>query len=73
MFTLRNTLSFILNLHYFKSVFVGPSKIPFANIPEKEKSAWKLPNEASAFHASSDASLFSTSLPVLPHVKREHY
>ncbi|KAL8506276.1 hypothetical protein ACS0TY_017228 [Phlomoides rotata] len=49
--------------------FAGPSKIPFANIPEKEKSAWKLPNVTSAYHTSSDASLFSTSLPVLPHLK----
>lgn len=55
-----------------KSVFVGPSKIPFANIPDKEKSAWNLPIVTSAYHASSDASLFSSSLPVLPHVKRKH-
>ncbi|KAI3465909.1 hypothetical protein Pfo_022572 [Paulownia fortunei] len=52
-----------------KNSIAGPSKIPFANIPEKENSAWRLPNRTGAYHASSDASLFSTSLPVLPHVK----
>ncbi|KAK4420938.1 protein MEI2-like 2 [Sesamum alatum] len=38
-------------------------------IAEKEKSAWRLPSGTDAYHASSDASLFSTSLPVLPHAK----
>ncbi|KAL0311453.1 UNVERIFIED_CONTAM: protein MEI2-like 2, partial [Sesamum angustifolium] len=46
-----------------------PSKIPFGPIPETEKSAWRLPSGTDAYHASSDASLFSTSLPVLPHAK----
>ncbi|KAL3632267.1 hypothetical protein CASFOL_025251 [Castilleja foliolosa] len=45
------------------------SRTPFANVPEKDKSAWRLPNGTGAYHASIDASLFSTSLPVLPHVK----
>lgn len=49
----------------------GPSEHPFPSIPEKEKSAWKL-NDTNAYHAPTDASLFSTSLPVLPHVKCEH-
>ncbi|KAH6836455.1 MEI2-like protein 5 [Perilla frutescens var. hirtella] len=52
-----------------KNSFAGPSKTSFPSIPEKEKSAWKLPNISNAYHASTDASLFSTSLPVLPHVK----
>ncbi|KAK6142286.1 hypothetical protein DH2020_022634 [Rehmannia glutinosa] len=52
-----------------KNSFADSSKTPFANIPEKEKSAWRLPSGTGAYHASSDASLFSTSLPVLPHVK----
>lgn len=51
-------------------MFVGPSRSPFVNIPEKEKSAWRLPNGfGGSYHASTDASLFSTSLPVLPQVK----
>lgn len=54
-----------------KLVFVGHSKAPFPSIPEKEKNAWKLPNNTSAFYTSTDASLFSSSLPVLPHVKCE--
>ncbi|KAH6795559.1 hypothetical protein C2S51_036545 [Perilla frutescens var. frutescens] len=52
-----------------KNSFAGPSKTSFPSIPEKEKSAWKLPINSNAYHASTDASLFSTSLPVLPHVK----
>lgn len=52
--------------------FVGPSKISFANIPGKEKSAWGIPLGTDAHYTSSDASLFSSSLPVLPHEKRKH-
>ncbi|XP_022849943.1 protein MEI2-like 5 isoform X2 [Olea europaea var. sylvestris] len=49
--------------------FEGPSKISFANIPGKEKSAWGIPLGTDAHYTSSDASLFSSSLPVLPHEK----
>ncbi|XP_041994320.1 protein MEI2-like 5 [Salvia splendens] len=35
----------------------------------KEKNAWRLPGRTDAYHASSDASLFSSSLPVLLHGK----
>ncbi|GFP78746.1 protein mei2-like 2 [Phtheirospermum japonicum] len=52
-----------------KNPIADASRTPFANIPEKEKCAWRLPNGTGAYHASSDASLFSTSLPVLPHLK----
>ncbi|XP_057796116.1 protein MEI2-like 2 isoform X4 [Salvia miltiorrhiza] len=52
-----------------KNPFTGPTKAPSLSISDKEKSAWKLPNDTSAYHASTDASLFSTSLPVFPHVK----
>ncbi|KAL0301375.1 UNVERIFIED_CONTAM: protein MEI2-like 2 [Sesamum radiatum] len=55
--------------HPPKNSIAAPSKIPFATIPETEKSAWRLPSGTDAYHASSDASLFSTSLPVLPHAK----
>ncbi|KAL1562830.1 hypothetical protein AAHA92_05361 [Salvia divinorum] len=52
-----------------KNPFAGPSKAPFVSVSDKEKTAWKLPNDTSAYHTSTDASLFSTSLPVFPHVK----
>ncbi|XP_073058333.1 protein MEI2-like 5 [Primulina eburnea] len=45
----------------------GGSKIPFTTSFGKEKSAWRFPNGTDAYNASSDASLFSTSLPVLRH------
>ncbi|KAL0353965.1 UNVERIFIED_CONTAM: protein MEI2-like 2 [Sesamum angustifolium] len=47
----------------------GPSKIPLMSSPGKEKTAWKLPSGSDAYHASTDVSLFSTSLPVLSHGK----
>ncbi|KAL1560553.1 protein MEI2-like 5 [Salvia divinorum] len=39
------------------------------NTGGKEKTAWRLPGRTDAYHASSDASLFSSSLPVLLHGK----
>ncbi|CAI9089054.1 OLC1v1023554C11 [Oldenlandia corymbosa var. corymbosa] len=42
---------------------------PFGNISGKERNAWRIPLGSGAYHASSDASLFSSSLPVLPHAK----
>ncbi|CAA0816125.1 Protein MEI2-like 5 [Striga hermonthica] len=45
-----------------------PSKNTFT-VADKEKGAWRLPRGTGAYHTSSDASLFSTSLPVLPHAK----
>ncbi|XP_022147968.1 protein MEI2-like 5 isoform X2 [Momordica charantia] len=48
----------------------GPSKNPSVNIPRKVGSgAWGIPRRSDSFHASSDVSLFSSSLPVLPHEK----
>ncbi|KAJ4975070.1 hypothetical protein NE237_000176 [Protea cynaroides] len=48
----------------------GPSKIPSVNIARKVRSgAWGIPSGSDAYHASSDASLFSSSLPVLRHEK----
>ncbi|XP_010272651.1 PREDICTED: protein MEI2-like 2 [Nelumbo nucifera] len=50
--------------------FSGPSKISSVNIPEKVRNgAWGIPFGSDAYHTSSDASLFSSSLPVLPHEK----
>ncbi|XP_019435216.1 PREDICTED: protein MEI2-like 2 [Lupinus angustifolius] len=57
----------------------GSSEIFSLNIAKKVgSSAWGIPSMADAFHASSDVSLFSSSLPVLPHEKlnftdSEHY
>jgi len=50
-------------------VVSGPLKIPsVSKSREMGTNAWNF-QAASAFHASSDASLFSSSLPVLPHEK----
>ncbi|CAI9784281.1 unnamed protein product [Fraxinus pennsylvanica] len=49
--------------------FEGPSKISFANIPGKEKSAWGIPLRTDTRYTSSDASFFSSSLHVLSHEK----
>lgn len=52
------------------TTFIGPSGIPPINVAKKvESGAWGIPHGAGAHHASSDASLFSSSLPVLPHEK----
>ncbi|XP_042494400.1 protein MEI2-like 5 isoform X1 [Macadamia integrifolia] len=48
----------------------GPSKIPSFNITRNVgSSAWGIPSGSDTYHASSDASLFSSSLPVLRHEK----
>ncbi|CAA2971556.1 MEI2-like 2 [Olea europaea subsp. europaea] len=44
----------------------GLSRTPFANIPGKEKSEWRIPSGIDGYHPSIDASLFSRSLPFLP-------
>ncbi|BFG25630.1 hypothetical protein CerSpe_119010 [Prunus speciosa] len=54
----------------FVTVFVGAFKIPSVNNPRKlESNAWGILRPPEAYHASSDTSLFSSSLPVLPHEK----
>ncbi|XWS30086.1 hypothetical protein CRYUN_Cryun24cG0088300 [Craigia yunnanensis] len=48
----------------------GPSNTPSVNISRKwETGAWGIPHGTDAYLSSSDASLFSSSLPVLPHEK----
>lgn len=50
--------------------FVGQFKIPSVDIPAKVGTiAWGIPRGISAYHTTSDVSLFSSSLPVLPHEK----
>ncbi|KAK6284029.1 hypothetical protein POUND7_002981 [Theobroma cacao] len=44
----------------------GPTKVPMANDSKEVKSAL---SGSDAYHTSSDATLFSSSLPVLPHEK----
>lgn len=49
---------------------IGPSHIPLWKGGLKDgTNAWGIPLGKNSYHASSDASLFSTSLPVLPHEK----
>ncbi|KAJ8534536.1 hypothetical protein K7X08_016264 [Anisodus acutangulus] len=59
-----------------------PLKKPMSDDSEaastKMKNAWTIPLGSAAYHASTDTSLFSSSLPVLPHPKlnfneSEHY
>ncbi|KAK7387032.1 hypothetical protein VNO78_27501 [Psophocarpus tetragonolobus] len=48
----------------------GAPEISPLNVPKKVgSSAWGIPRAADMFHDSSDVSLFSSSLPVLPHEK----
>ncbi|XP_057956625.1 protein MEI2-like 2 isoform X2 [Malania oleifera] len=48
----------------------GPSNIPLLKIFGKMGTgSWSIPHGTAAYHTSSDASLFSSSLPVLPHEK----
>ncbi|KAF3449855.1 hypothetical protein FNV43_RR05934 [Rhamnella rubrinervis] len=47
-----------------------PTEVPPTNIPKKVGSeAWEIFSRSDAYHASCDATLFSSSLPVLPHTK----
>ncbi|KAE8734713.1 Protein MEI2-like 5 [Hibiscus syriacus] len=55
---------------WISSQLEGPSKTPSVNISRVwETGAWGIPRKTETFHSSSDASLFSSSLPVLPHEK----
>ena len=51
-------------------LYVGPSEIRPINLPRKPGSnLWGMLHETDTHHTPSDASLFSSSLPVLPHEK----
>ncbi|KAJ6412413.1 hypothetical protein OIU84_005461 [Salix udensis] len=53
-----------------KDMVSSPSKIPAGNSSKKMVTgAWGIPLRIDAFQSSSDASLFSSSLPVLSHEK----
>ncbi|KAK7305018.1 hypothetical protein VNO77_42916 [Canavalia gladiata] len=48
----------------------GPSETSSHNVPKRVgSSAWGIPHATDIFHDSSDVSLFSSSLPELPHEK----
>lgn len=54
----------------FDPSFISPSKIPPINTAGKLRhGALEVSSGSDSYHASSDASLFSSSLPVLPHEK----
>ncbi|XWS15917.1 hypothetical protein CRYUN_Cryun34aG0043300 [Craigia yunnanensis] len=44
------------------------TKIPMSNESKDVESAWGILSGSDVYHASSDATLFSSSLPVLPHI-----
>ncbi|KAE8722971.1 Protein MEI2-like 5 [Hibiscus syriacus] len=46
-----------------------PTKIPMAEESKKVESAWGILSGSDSYHASSYATLFSSSLPVIPHGK----
>ncbi|KAE8720034.1 Protein MEI2-like 5 [Hibiscus syriacus] len=50
-----------------------PTKIPTTKEPKKVERAWGILPGSDVYHASSDATLFSSSLPVLPHEKYNNY
>ncbi|XP_038887577.1 protein MEI2-like 5 [Benincasa hispida] len=53
-----------------KDSLSGPPKNLLVTVPRKVgSSAWGIPRRSDSFHTSSDVSLFSSSLPVLPHEK----
>ncbi|XP_060187276.1 protein MEI2-like 2 isoform X2 [Lycium barbarum] len=53
-----------------KKLISDDSEVPSAKTSGTEMNAWKIPLfGTAAHHASTDASLFSSSLPVLPHAK----
>ncbi|XP_073028279.1 protein MEI2-like 5 isoform X1 [Primulina eburnea] len=51
---------------HLKNSVSGP-KLPFSPTSSKENNPWRLPSGTDVYHASSDVSLFSTSLPVIRH------
>ncbi|CAN4104426.1 unnamed protein product [Withania somnifera] len=52
-----------------KKLISDDSEVPSAKTSGTERNAWKIPFGTAAHHASTDASLFSSSLPVMPHAK----
>ncbi|KAF5744034.1 protein MEI2-like 2 [Tripterygium wilfordii] len=52
-----------------KDSISGWSISPFANMEKVNSTVWEIPHKPMAYQASNDASLFSSSLPVLPHEK----
>ncbi|KAM3302073.1 protein MEI2-like 2 isoform X1 [Capsicum chacoense] len=52
-----------------KKLISDDSEVPSIKTSGTVKNAWKIPFGTASHHASTDASLFSSSLPVLPHAK----
>lgn len=64
---------FIATAIQLKYVLAGPSKLTSINgSKEMGRGAMGFRSGSDAYHASSDATLFSSSLPVLPHEKCMH-
>lgn len=56
----------------YELLLIGLTKIPPTNVPKEAGNGtgvWGVLSGSDSYHASSDASLFSSSLPVLPHEK----
>ena len=66
----------VSHLHFLLLLLclAGATEIPAANNPkELGQGAWGILSGSNAYRASNDATLFSCSLPVLPHAKRMHW
>lgn len=48
---------------------LGSSIIPSVGVSRKAGNAWNIPHSTDMHYASTDASLFSSSLPILSHKK----
>lgn len=53
----------------FTLCLVGPPKSPSVDVYGQVGNAWRIPRGTDAYHTSTDASLFSSSLPVFPREK----
>lgn len=48
---------------------LGSSILPSVDVSRKAGNAWNIPHSTDVHYASTDASLFSSSLPILSHKK----
>lgn len=48
---------------------LGSSMIPTVDVSRKAGNAWNIPHSTDVHYASTDASLFSSSLPIFSHKK----
>ncbi|KAK1388760.1 RNA recognition motif domain [Heracleum sosnowskyi] len=57
---------------FSKDSSAGSSIVPSIDVSRKAGNAWNIPHSTDVHYASTDASLFSSSLPILSHKKLNH-